>query len=68
VREFNAREAAGIALMLKMAPPGWGQPPSGNNVAANATANPPGMLAACGRCGQTNPLEAHFCSGCGAAL
>jgi len=69
VWEFNAMEAARIAAALGMAPPGWGQPPSWNNVAANAMAvAQPGLLAACGRCGQTNPLSARFCSGCGAAL
>jgi TM2 domain-containing membrane protein YozV len=60
VREFNAIEAAGIAAMLGIAPPGWGQP-------GNAPAQP-GLLAACRHCGQTNPLSARFCSGCGAAL
>jgi TM2 domain-containing membrane protein YozV len=68
VREFNAIQAAGIAAVLGIAPPGWGQP--WNNVAANApaAAHPAGLLAACGRCGQTNPLDARFCSGCRAAL
>jgi TM2 domain-containing membrane protein YozV len=61
VREFNAIEAAGIAAMLGIAPPGWGQP-------WNAAAAQRGLLASCGRCGQTNPPSARFCSGCGAAL
>jgi TM2 domain-containing membrane protein YozV len=63
VREFNASQAAGIAAMLGIPMPGWGQP---WNVTVNVPA--PGTLAACGRCGQTNPQGARFCSGCGAAL
>jgi hypothetical protein len=44
--------------------PGWGTP-------FNVTVNVPpaaqtGTLVACGRCGQTNPLGARFCSACGA--
>jgi hypothetical protein len=66
VREFNAIQAAGIAAMLGIAMPGWGQPWS-------VTANVPpaaqaGTLAACGRCRQTNGPGARFCSGCGTAL
>jgi TM2 domain-containing membrane protein YozV/ribosomal protein L40E len=69
VREFNAIQAAGIAAMLGIAPPGWGPLPVWNNAAANApAAAQSGMLAVCGHCGQTNPLSARFCSGCGAAL
>jgi TM2 domain-containing membrane protein YozV/ribosomal protein L40E len=69
VREFNAIQAAGIAAMLGISPPGWGLPPTWNNPTANEpAAAQPGMLAVCGRCGQTNPLSASFCSGCGAAL
>jgi hypothetical protein len=71
VREFNAIQAAGIAAMLGIPVPGWGQavnvtvnvPPAGfPNVAQ------PGTLAACSRCGQTNPPGARFCSGCGGVL
>ncbi len=66
VREFNAVQAAGIAAMLGMAPPGWGQP---FNVTVNVpAAAQPGMLTACARCQQTNAQGARFCSGCGAAL
>jgi TM2 domain-containing membrane protein YozV len=69
VRKFNAIQAAGIAAMLGIAPPGWGQPSAWNNATVNApAAAQTGMLAVCGRCGQTNPLSARFCSGCGAAL
>ena len=67
VREFNAIQAAGIASMLGIAMPGWGQPP---NVTMNVPPPPaqPGTLVACGRCRQTNPQGARFCSACGAAL
>ena len=66
VREFNAIQAAGIAATLGIAMPGWGQP---WNVTINVPPAPqPGTLAACGRCRQTNPQGAHFCSGCGAVL
>ncbi len=66
VREFNAIQAAGIAAALGIATPGWGQP-------LNVTVNMPpaaqsSALVACGRCRQTNPPSARFCSGCGAAL
>ena len=66
VREFNAIQAAGIAAMLGIPPPGWGRP-------LNVTVNVPqaaqaGMLTACGRCGQTNGAGARFCSACGGAL
>jgi TM2 domain-containing membrane protein YozV len=66
VREFNAIQAAGIAAMLGIAMPGWGAP-------FNVTVNVPpaaqsGALIACGRCGQTNPTGARFCSACGAAF
>jgi hypothetical protein len=66
VREFNAIQAAGIAAMLGIAMPGWGQ-------ATNVTINvPPAVqldtLQACGRCGQTNVAGARFCSGCGEPL
>ena len=65
-REFNAIQAAGIAATLGIAMPGWGQP---WNVTINVPPAPqPGTLAACGRCRQTNPQGAHFCSGCGAVL
>ena len=66
VREFNAIQAAGIAATLGIAMPGWGQPVNVMvNVPAGATV---GALQACGRCRQTNPPGARFCSGCGAAL
>jgi TM2 domain-containing membrane protein YozV len=66
VREFNAIQAAAIAGMLGIPMPGWGQP---LNVPANAPPAPqPSTLAACNRCGQTNPQSARFCAGCGAAL
>jgi TM2 domain-containing membrane protein YozV len=66
VREFNAIQAAGIAAALGIAMPGWGYP-------VNVTVNMPpaaqtGMLQACGRCRQTNPAGARFCTGCGMAL
>ncbi len=67
VREFNAIQAAGIAAALGIAMPGWGQP-------VNVTVNmppavvQPSALQACGRCRQTNPPGARFCSGCGGAL
>ena len=67
VREFNAIQAAGIAAALGIAMPGWGQPV---NVTVNMppTAVQPSALQACGRCRQTNPAGARFCSGCGGAL
>jgi TM2 domain-containing membrane protein YozV len=66
VREFNAIQAAGIAAMLGISMPGWGYP---FNVTVNVPAAPqPVTLVACGRCGQTFPHGARFCSGCGAAL
>jgi TM2 domain-containing membrane protein YozV len=66
VREFNAIQAAGIAAMLGIAMPGWGQP---LNLTVNMLpAGQPGTLAACGRCQQTNPAGARFCSACGTAL
>jgi hypothetical protein len=72
VREFNAIQAAGIAASLGIAMPGWGQPPSVtvNAPATNAPAmtTQAGTLIACGRCQQTNPPGARFCSGCGGAL
>lgn len=66
VREFNAVQAAGIAAMLGIAQPIWGQPV---NVTVNVppTAQP-GTLIACGRCQQTNAQGSRFCSGCGATL
>ncbi|MGD0547684.1 MAG: NINE protein [Terracidiphilus sp.] len=66
VREFNAIQAAGIATMLGIAIPAWGQPWSGTTDIPPAP--PPGALAACLHCGQTYPPGARFCSGCGAAL
>jgi TM2 domain-containing membrane protein YozV len=59
VREFNAIQAAGIAAMLGIPVPGWGQP---------MNAAQPGTLTACGRCQQSNPPGARFCSGCGSVL
>ncbi len=64
VREFNAIQAAAIAGMLGIPMPGWGQP---FNVPV-PPAPQPSTLAACTRCGQTNPQSARFCAGCGAAL
>lgn len=66
VREFNAVQAAGIAAMLGITQPVWGQPV---NVTVNVPpAAQPGTLIACARCQQTNPQGARFCSGCGASL
>ena len=66
VREFNAIQAAGIAATLGIAMPGWGQP---WNVTINVPPAPqPGTLVSCGRCRQTKPQGARFCSGCGAAF
>jgi TM2 domain-containing membrane protein YozV len=72
VREFNAIQAAGMAAALGLPMPAWGQP---LNVTANippaGQAGQPGQattLIACGRCHQTNPPGARFCSACGAAL
>jgi TM2 domain-containing membrane protein YozV len=66
VREFNAIQAAGIAAALGIVMPGWGQP---LHVTVNMPpAAPSPALIACGRCQQTNPPGARFCSGCGAAL
>jgi TM2 domain-containing membrane protein YozV len=66
VREFNAIQAAGIAAMLGIQTPGWGQP---INVQVNATPAPqPGTLLACGRCQNANPPGSRFCSACGAGL
>jgi TM2 domain-containing membrane protein YozV len=66
VREFNAIQAAGIAAMLGIAMPGWGQP-------LNVTVNVPwapqtGAPVACGRCRQINAQGARFCSACGSTL
>jgi TM2 domain-containing membrane protein YozV len=71
VREFNAIQAAGIAAALGIPMPPWGQPV---NVTVNvpSTGNPApgqaGTLLVCGRCQQTNPQGARFCSGCGGTL
>jgi TM2 domain-containing membrane protein YozV len=66
VRVFNAIQAAGIAASLGIAMPGWGQP---WNVTVNVPPAPQtGSLTVCSRCGQTYPLGARFCSGCGAVL
>jgi hypothetical protein len=66
VREFNAIQAAGIAAMLGIPMPGWGQP-------VNVNVNMPqpaqlGTLMSCGRCGQSNAAGARFCATCGSAL
>jgi TM2 domain-containing membrane protein YozV len=80
VREFNAIQAAGIAAALGIPMPGWGQPPGQTpGQPLNLTMNMPpagqawqtgqvSTLVACGRCRQTNPSEARYCSGCGALL
>jgi len=66
VREFNAIQAAGIAAMLGIQMPVWGQP---MHVTVNVPpAAQPGTLTACGRCGQTNGPGARFCGACGGAL
>lgn len=65
VREFNAIQAAGIAAALGIVMPGWGQP---LNVTVNMPPAQPGALIACGRCQQTNPAGARFCSACGGTL
>ncbi len=73
VREFNAIQAAGIAAMLGIAVPAWGQPPV--NVAINVQGNmppagaaQPNTFTACPRCQRANVVGARFCSGCGSAL
>ncbi len=72
VREFNAIQAAGIAAALGIPVPLWGQPGSAtvNAPAGVPPAQPmePEALIACQHCHQTNPPNAHFCSGCGGAL
>ncbi len=84
VREFNAIQAAGIAAALGIAMPGWGQPmnvtvnmppaaPAVQTVQPAQTEQPwqpvnAGTLLACGRCQQTNPPGARYCSVCGSAL
>jgi TM2 domain-containing membrane protein YozV len=66
VREFNAIQAAGIAAMLGIPAPGWGQP---FNVTVNGSPEAQtGTPMACARCGQANAQPARFCAGCGAAL
>ena len=71
VREFNAIQAAGIAAALGIPMPAWGQPVNvtvNMPAAGNAAPTQPGTLLACGRCQQTNPPGARFCSACGGAL
>jgi len=69
VREFNAIQAAGIAAALGLPMPAWGQPFSVTvNMPPAEQAGQANTLIACGRCNQTNPPSARFCSGCGAAL
>ncbi len=65
VREFNAIQAAGIAAMLGIAVPGWGQPV---NVTVNVSPAQSGSVVACASCGQTYPQGVRFCSDCGSAL
>jgi len=65
VREFNAIQAAGIAAMLGIPMPGWGQPV---NVTVNMPSAQYGTLLACGRCQSANPAGSRFCSACGAPL
>ncbi len=72
VREYNAIQAAGIAAMLGIAVPGWGQPV---NFAVNLPASgaapapvPANVLLACPRCQHTNAPGARFCAACGQAL
>jgi TM2 domain-containing membrane protein YozV len=69
VREFNAIQAAGIAAALRLPMPAWGQPLNLTvNIPPAAQAGQATTLIACGRCHQTNPPGARFCSGCGSAL
>jgi TM2 domain-containing membrane protein YozV len=69
VREFNAIQAAGIAAALGIATPGWGQPFNVTvNVPPTGQAGQASTLIACGRCRQTNPPGARFCSACGGVL
>jgi TM2 domain-containing membrane protein YozV len=73
VREFNAFQAAGIAAVLGVSMPGWGQPMNVPPYAPQPQAQPqtqmqPGTLQACPRCQRTNAPGSRFCAGCGAAL
>jgi TM2 domain-containing membrane protein YozV len=69
VREFNAIQAAGIAAALGIMMSGWSQPMNGTvNMPPPAQAAQAATLIACGRCHQTNPPGARFCSGCGSVL
>lgn len=69
VREFNAIQAAGIAAVLGMAMPPWGNPMHVTvNVPPAQVTAPVTMLVACSRCQHTNVAAARFCSGCGAPL
>ena len=69
VREFNAIQAAGIAAMLGIAVPAWGQPANVmTNLPPPVLAAQPGPLAICPRCQHTNAPGARFCTGCGQAL
>lgn len=68
VREFNAIQAAGIAVALGIPVPIMGMP---MNVTMPPVAGAPAYqpaLVACSRCQRTNPSGARFCSSCGAAL
>ena len=66
VRELNAIQAAGIAAALGIPMPFFGQPMTiqGSAPAPYQSAN--GVQ--CPHCSQTNPVSAHFCSGCGGSL
>jgi hypothetical protein len=71
VREFNAIQAAGIAVSLGIAVPGWGQPPVNATVDVPPpppTTTQPGTLVACPRCQQANPQGSRFCGTCGQPL
>ncbi len=69
VREFNAIQAAGIAAALGITMPGWGQPLNVTvNVPPTGQTGQASTLIACGRCRQTNPPGARFCSACGGVL
>jgi TM2 domain-containing membrane protein YozV len=68
VREYNAIQAAGIAAVLGIAVPGWGQPVNVNVNMPPVAAAQPGTLSACPRCQHTNAPGARFCTACGGAL
>jgi TM2 domain-containing membrane protein YozV len=68
VREFNAIQAMGIAAVLGISAPTWGQPAGAPDSAPPAAEPRMDILAACPNCHQTNPPGARFCSGCGRAI